>query len=444
MSAAYYLAFTDLRRRLQDGELAPDDLVFTVDADGQHELAVLDELQRITQDERLDALLVRRDLSTYPRYKQLGNGLMSRWATLWASGVQLLDVESGYRIFRLGPLADALDYYRGYKYSETVEVAVVLSRLGYDVRNDVLVPVPVFRSRTRMKDVVIDLVADPARRALRVAAPPVRGRGGPERSAVVEVAGSAEQVVETHRREPACLQPVEDAGQRRDDTERSAVIRPSSPSCRRMIEPGRARRSTRLATSAGSSVAQSPADTSPRHRGHAPLVHGQADEGRALAVGRPVEAGADAELAGEGVLRAAELRVAGVEPTPLVVVVRVVAEQHPVLVERAGDVRPRVERLADEEERRLHPVLVEDVAHGERGRVVRPVVERDGDAVVAGTVGDHGAEPRQLGVVGARPAEQRRGHDEEGDRREPAAAARAAGARAPGRRRARPRRRRPW
>jgi hypothetical protein len=46
----------------------------------------------------------------------------------------------------------------------------VLSRLGYSVRNDVLVPVPVFRSRTRMKDVVIDLVAMPmaaARVALR-------------------------------------------------------------------------------------------------------------------------------------------------------------------------------------------------------------------------------------------------------------------------------------
>jgi len=161
MSAAYYLAFTDLRRRMHDGELHPDDLVFTVDADGQHELEAFEKLQRQTLDERLDALLVQRDLSTYPRYKQLGNELMSWWARRWSKGVELRDVESGYRVFRLGALADALDYYRGYKYSETVEVAIVLSRLGYSVRNDVLVPVPVFRSRTRMKDVVIDLVAMP-------------------------------------------------------------------------------------------------------------------------------------------------------------------------------------------------------------------------------------------------------------------------------------------
>jgi glycosyltransferase involved in cell wall biosynthesis len=160
MSAAYYKAFTDLRARMQAGELDADDLVFTIDADGQHELSVLDSLQRQTEDEGLDALLVQRDLSTYPRYKRAGNWVMSTWATWWA-GARLYDVESGYRVFRLGALADALDYYRGYRYTETVEVAVVLCRLGYKVRNDVLVPVPVYRSRTRMKDAVLDLTMMP-------------------------------------------------------------------------------------------------------------------------------------------------------------------------------------------------------------------------------------------------------------------------------------------
>jgi hypothetical protein len=104
---------------------------------------------------------VQRDLSTYPFYKQAGNGILSAWATLWSGGTRLRDVESGYRIFRLGALADALAYYRGYKYSETVEVAVVLSRLGYKVRNVILVPVPIYRSRTRMYDVVVDMLAIP-------------------------------------------------------------------------------------------------------------------------------------------------------------------------------------------------------------------------------------------------------------------------------------------
>jgi glycosyltransferase involved in cell wall biosynthesis len=176
MSEAYYTAFTDLRQRIIDGEISADDLIYTIDADGQHELAVLEELQRIMLHEGLDALLVRRDLSGYPRYKQLGNQLLSAWASLWAGG-PLLDVESGYRIFRAGALANALDYYQGYKYSETVEVAVVLWRLGYKVRNDVIVPVPIYRSRTSMLDVVIDLWCIPAA-AFRVhrrrpATPPV-------------------------------------------------------------------------------------------------------------------------------------------------------------------------------------------------------------------------------------------------------------------------------
>jgi glycosyltransferase involved in cell wall biosynthesis len=161
MSAAYHLAFSELRRRMDDGELHPDDLVFTVDADGQHDLGALERLWHQAIDERLDAILVQRDLSTYPRYKRWGNELMSWWARRFAGGVELRDVESGYRVFRLGALADGLRYYRGYKYSETVEVAVVLCRLGYAVRNDVLVAVPVFRSRTRLKDVLIDLAAIP-------------------------------------------------------------------------------------------------------------------------------------------------------------------------------------------------------------------------------------------------------------------------------------------
>jgi glycosyltransferase involved in cell wall biosynthesis len=155
MSAAYYLAFTQVTRRVIAGELSADTLICTVDADGQHDPDLLDHLVQIMVAEDLDALLVQRDLSDYPAYKKLGNSVLSRWATWWA-GSQLLDVESGYRVFRAGALADALQYYRGYQYSETVEVAVVLCRLGYRVRNDVVLSVPVFRSRTRLRDAVID------------------------------------------------------------------------------------------------------------------------------------------------------------------------------------------------------------------------------------------------------------------------------------------------
>ena len=160
MSAAYTAALADVRRRFEAGELDADDLVLTVDAAGQHDLSALGELCRQTVDEGLDALLARRDLSDYPAYKRFGNAVVSGWASLWA-GQRLYDVESGYRVFRVAAIAHAQDHYRGWRYSETVEVAVVLCRLGYRVRNDVLVPVPVFRSRTRLFDALVDLAVIP-------------------------------------------------------------------------------------------------------------------------------------------------------------------------------------------------------------------------------------------------------------------------------------------
>jgi glycosyltransferase involved in cell wall biosynthesis len=174
MSAAYYRAFEEVAKRVAAGQLGPDDVVLTVDADGQHEPEEVDDLVAYLVENRLDGVIARRDLSRYTLYKKAGNFLMSLWASLWA-GKRLYDVESGYRVFRVGALLTALRYYKGYKYSETVEVAVILVRLGYRIDNTFLVPVPVFRSNTRLKDVAIDLVAIPAafwRVTARRAAPP--------------------------------------------------------------------------------------------------------------------------------------------------------------------------------------------------------------------------------------------------------------------------------
>jgi peptidoglycan-N-acetylglucosamine deacetylase len=160
MSEAYSTALTELRERLARSELSPDDFVFTVDADGQHDLHLLEELVEMTRSEGLDANIARRDLSYHGPFKRTGNWVLSKWASGWAA-TPLYDVESGYRIFRLGALDHALDFYSGYKYSETVEVAVVLCQLGYTVRNDHVVPVPVARSRTRLRDAAIDLAVIP-------------------------------------------------------------------------------------------------------------------------------------------------------------------------------------------------------------------------------------------------------------------------------------------
>lgn len=159
MSAAYYEAFLHLGRMLAAGKIGRDDVVLTVDADGQHDPASIDSLLKPIE-EGADAVIARRDFRLYPLYKRMGNWIMSAWASIWG-GRRFQDVESGFRAFRVGALLDALQYYKGYKYSETVEVAVILPMLGYQIHDTTTVDIPVFRSRTRMKDVIIDLVAMP-------------------------------------------------------------------------------------------------------------------------------------------------------------------------------------------------------------------------------------------------------------------------------------------
>lgn len=159
MSAAYYEAFQHVGRMVELGQIDENDVVVTVDADGQHDPASLADLLRPIED-GADAVIGRRDFRLYPLYKRAGNWVMSAWASLW-SGRRFQDVESGYRAFRVGALLDSLQYYKGYKYSETVEIAVILPILGYKIHDTTVVDIPVFRSNTRLKDVAIDLVAMP-------------------------------------------------------------------------------------------------------------------------------------------------------------------------------------------------------------------------------------------------------------------------------------------
>jgi hypothetical protein len=156
----YQTAFGELRRRVRVGELNADDIVYLFDAGAQPELLGLDRLHQLMVGEGLDALLVGTDLSGAPAHKRAGNYARSAWSSLWAGG-HLPNVESGCQIFRIGALAHALDYCRGYGYPEIVELAVVLKRLGYRVRADILVPLPVHHSRMRIKDVAADFTTIP-------------------------------------------------------------------------------------------------------------------------------------------------------------------------------------------------------------------------------------------------------------------------------------------
>lgn len=157
-SAALRAACEVLSDDLARGAIDEDTIVLCVDADGQHDLAYLPALLEPLLARRADAVIARRDMNYHDRYKRTGNALMAALGSICA-GTPLRDIESGYRAIRLRALLHAQQFYRGHRYSEAVEQAVVLSRLGYRVDNSCVVQVPVARSRTGLADVFSHVAA---------------------------------------------------------------------------------------------------------------------------------------------------------------------------------------------------------------------------------------------------------------------------------------------
>ena len=160
LSAALRAGWDEVRAMLAAGEISPDDVAFSIDADGQHEPAALDGMIEHLIDTDSVCVIGNRDMGYHSPYKRFGNAVMTVIGRIsgWS---KFNDIESGYRVFRVGPLLEAQEFYRGYKYSETVEVAVILARLGYRVDNSYRINIPVARTRTRLYDAAVDAVCMP-------------------------------------------------------------------------------------------------------------------------------------------------------------------------------------------------------------------------------------------------------------------------------------------
>jgi len=155
MSAALREGFVYLASCLDNGSLAPEDLMLTLDADGQHDSREILALCEHVEREGLDVALTRRDFSLYPFHKRLGNSFMTFWGNLW-SGFHYSDVESGFRAMRLKVIPPLLDYYTGFRYSCAQEIAILTARLGFRVDNRFITIIQLYRSQTAIRDVFIN------------------------------------------------------------------------------------------------------------------------------------------------------------------------------------------------------------------------------------------------------------------------------------------------
>ena len=180
MSEAYFTALTLLRKRLASGELDTDDLVFTVDADGQHDLHVLNELVEMTnaraarREPRAPRPLVPRPVQENRQLGAVavGEPLGRRAAARRRVGLSHLPARRARRTRSTSTRATST--------ARPSKSRSCMCQLGYKVRNDHLVPVPVARSRTRLRDAAIDLAVIPVA-ASRVWRARARARGVPNR-----------------------------------------------------------------------------------------------------------------------------------------------------------------------------------------------------------------------------------------------------------------------
>jgi glycosyltransferase involved in cell wall biosynthesis len=151
MAAALEAGFRFVLFLRDEGLLSENDVVVTLDADGQHQPEYLPEGKRRLIEGGWDVLLTYRDFSVYPLYKILGNRFLTFTNSL-LSGFPYRDVESGMRFLKVSALKPILRYFTGIRYSCAQEIALLSALQGLRVSNDFRVEIAYYRPGTTVKD----------------------------------------------------------------------------------------------------------------------------------------------------------------------------------------------------------------------------------------------------------------------------------------------------
>ncbi len=151
MAGALKNGFLFVLYLVQIGRASPDDVVVTIDADGQHKPEYISAAQRYMVRKKADVILTRRNFSVYPVYKILGNRFLS-WTNSILSGVKYKDVESGLRLLKVKTLKPILEYYTGVQYSCAQEIALISARSRFKIDNNFEVDIAYYRAGTTVWD----------------------------------------------------------------------------------------------------------------------------------------------------------------------------------------------------------------------------------------------------------------------------------------------------
>lgn len=150
MSGALLTGFAILRDGFSRGRIAADDVIITMDSDGQHDPRDIPAIIAPMINGSVAMSLGKRSFEAYPWIKRVGNWGLTRWARLW-SGYPYQDVECGFRALKMAVVADILPYFDPLYYGCAQELGVLVARRGWPIQNDIPIASNRYRSGARVR-----------------------------------------------------------------------------------------------------------------------------------------------------------------------------------------------------------------------------------------------------------------------------------------------------
>lgn len=128
---------------LERGYIGENDLIFTIDTDGQHYLQDMEKLEAVI-NRGYEIVLARRSFANYPGLRKMGNYFLSLYASI-LGGFRYHDSESGFRCMKTCVVRPILAYYTGARYSDSQEIAIIAAKSGFKISNSYISETIYFR-----------------------------------------------------------------------------------------------------------------------------------------------------------------------------------------------------------------------------------------------------------------------------------------------------------